>query len=114
MENTKEFKTITLRNLDKNTDVVDIMNNVMNDTNIATGQGIIEYIIKDYAKLKHEIVQQSDHYDMRLKAERETNFNLKIALQNRDKCLYFLKKGFELLEDINEKDLYKGNWAIGK
>ena len=53
-EQKKDFKTITLRGLDQRADLVEILNDVMIERGIKTGQTAIEYIIKRYATLDIE------------------------------------------------------------
>ncbi len=60
MLSNKDFKTITLRGLEEKPELVKIMNVVMKERDIKTGQGIIEYIISDYAKTKAELKKQQE------------------------------------------------------
>lgn len=45
----KEFTTVTLR-LQNSPAVVEVMNDVMKEQNIKTAQGVIEFVLLDYAK----------------------------------------------------------------
>lgn len=85
----KDFKTITLRGLEEKPELVKIMNDVMKVRDIKTGQGIIEYIIADYAKTKDELKKQHEkarnfsdnHYKVVEEYEAE-NTRLKTFIHN--------------------------------
>lgn len=53
----KQFTTITLRALDsnENTDIVRIMNLIMNKKGLKTGQSVIEFIIRDYIHKSNQL-----------------------------------------------------------
>lgn len=89
MDNLKEFSTITLRNLDKdsNADIIEIMNQVMNDTNIKTGQSVIEYIVRDYAKLKDVLVYTKSSCNQRLKESDKNIRELSDLVRKQRKAL---------------------------
>ena len=56
----KDFKTITLRGLEEKKNLVEIMNQVMKDKGLKTGQSVIEIIISDYSNkiLEREAVKE--------------------------------------------------------
>lgn len=53
----KEFKTLTIRDLDNkdNEDIIKIMNEVMEYSNLKTGQQVFETIVRQYDFGKHEL-----------------------------------------------------------
>ena len=53
--NTKDFRTITLRGLDEKPNIVGIMNQVMQEQGLKTGQAVIEFIISNYVQLQEEL-----------------------------------------------------------
>lgn len=59
----KDFKTITLRDLDQKSQVTDIMNQVMQKHGIKTGQAVIEFIIADYDKKAKELEKWKEKYE---------------------------------------------------
>ena len=57
----KEFKTIMIRGLDEpeNKPLVEIMNMIIERyPEINTGQAVVQFIIKDWFKLKNELIHQ--------------------------------------------------------
>ena len=57
----KEFKTIMIRGLDEpeNKPLVEIMNMIIERyPEINTGQAVVEFIIRDWLKLKNELIHQ--------------------------------------------------------
>lgn len=93
----KDFKTITLRDMDIKPELVNIMNEVMENTGIKTGQACIEYIIKDYdrtSKLYQELLKQSEKDNKEAQKER-LEYRQKIHTLETDMAL--VKKVFQML-----------------
>ncbi|MDI9872246.1 hypothetical protein [Flectobacillus roseus] len=74
MDDRKDFKTVLLRGLDENQDLVNTINDVMKQYGINTGQNAIFEIIRRYEILKSQ------------------NENLKEQLSNRDSKIRYLQR----------------------
>lgn len=89
----KDFKTITLRDLDKNPEIVRILNEVIqSSSSFRTGQKAIEYVIVQYQRqIKdinrlHNIIngQEREHY-FKVKELEDENKRLKEAQEHARK-----------------------------
>ena len=98
----KDFKTITLRGLEDKKNLVEIMNQVMKQEGLKTGQSVIEFIIADYAKKAARLqevtekreAERRQYYQWQAKNEEENEI-LKGKLKT-------IKTAFQLL---NEPDI---------
>lgn len=98
----KEFKTITLRNLDlsENKDIVQIMNSVGEATGLKTGQSIIEHIIRDYQKVNNRFQNYINSSNEKHGGLRKEIVQLKQTISTQNNCLIHLQKGFKLLSEL--------------
>lgn len=91
----KEFKTLTIRNLDKpdSSDLVEIVNHVIDSSdywnNVGTAQKAIEYIIREYNRQKARIEEKDNEI-----AE------LKQSIRDRERRESDVKQFFKLLDQI--------------
>jgi aryl-alcohol dehydrogenase-like predicted oxidoreductase len=63
----KEFKTITVRNLDEKPELVQALNEIMQERGLKTAQAVIEYIIAQHQPLTKDLK------DCRTKRREETD-----------------------------------------
>ncbi len=92
----KQFKTLVIRNLDDNNDLVKILNEVIQSTNNKTGQSAIEYIIRQYDKQNREIDRINRMYFERKKEFEQKQLETENKLNKANKALYHYKQ-FQLL-----------------
>lgn len=99
----KQFSTMTLRGLDddKNADLVEIMNQVMQKENIKTGQSVFEFILRDYKEKTEELQGLRQTYNShRHKSNKEIE-----ELHTENKKLKQAIKGFcQFIEVANQLD----------
>lgn len=98
MEKTKDFKTLVIRNLEDNKDLVSILNEVINETDFKTGQSAIEYIIRCYRRNKIEIERLNRLYYERKKDFEEKELILQNKLKRVNSAIYHFKQ-FQMLSD---------------
>ena len=93
----KDFKTITLRDMNEKPDLVNIMNEVMEKEGIKTGQSVIEYIIKDYdcTKKAYQALQKKSEEQYRDYYRWRNEFEEKY--QKLEENLNLVKKAFKIL-----------------
>ncbi|MDF7818123.1 hypothetical protein P1X15_10975 [Runella sp. MFBS21] len=93
----KDFKTITLRDMNEKPDLVNIMNEVMEKEGIKTGQSVIEYIIKDYdcTKKAYQALQNKSEEQYRDYYRWRNEFEEKY--QKLEENINLVKKAFKIL-----------------
>ena len=96
----KQFKTLVIRNLDENNDLVNILNQVIQSTNNKTGQSAIEYIIRQYDKQKIEIERMNRIYFERKKEFEEKQCETEKKLEKATKVLNHFKEFQFLIQEI--------------
>ncbi len=92
----KQFKTLIIRNLDKNPEYVKILNEVIENTVNNTGQSAIEYIIRKYDAQKSEIERINRLYYERKREFEQKEAELQNRLDNANEAIFHFKQ-FQLL-----------------
>ena len=96
MDDRKDFKTVLLRGLDENQDLVNTINDVMKEFGINTGQGAIFEIIRQYETLKYQ-----NRNAKLIIEERESKVRqLKKELKNHTENLKKLKEVFQYVNEM--------------
>lgn len=95
-DNSKEFKTLVIRNLDSNPHLVRILNDVIKSTGHKTGQSAIEHIISRYESQNIEIERINRLYYERKREFEQKQLELQNKLDKANKALYHFQQ-FQLL-----------------
>ncbi len=99
---TKQFKTLMLRDLDKSPQLVEVLNEVMTTRNIKTGQSAVEYVIAQHKSLSDEIA----HLRKYIARERERcNLRHDAVSEELDKYKTIVKKQKELFNLIQNVEI---------
>jgi hypothetical protein len=97
----KDFKTITLRGLEDKKNLVEIMNQVMKQEGLKTGQSVIEFIITDYAKKAARLEEVTEKRE----AERKKYYQWSEKNQEENEILKgklkTIKTAFQLLNEVD-------------
>ncbi|WP_162793674.1 hypothetical protein [Runella rosea] len=97
----KDFKTITLRGLEDKKNLVEIMNQVMKQEGLKTGQAVIEFIIADYAKKAarlEEVTRKREAEKKQYYQWQATNEEESEILKGKLKTI---KTAFQLLNEVD-------------
>lgn len=97
----KEFKTLTIRDLDTNDnqDIVKIMNDVMNYYDLKTGQQVFEKVVREYDFLKDKLRNEEQKRQKEVSELKDKCFKIEQELKKYKK----FHLAFSVLQDAHSE-----------